>query len=242
MRNLFYISLCFSILGCVQTKDEIAISFFKGSDFIEIFEGDTIHLSFLDSTYSSLTKNGIQHGRNKWRFKSLENEQLLILGDFNPIVLHVINYSDTSCTLQGISQYEETSFTLYKRKKENLNVLGLWKSSKIPPPPDYAINNPDLWDSIFANDAFWESEIFEITEDSIKYSFYDNKTAIKYEKPFIQLENDLKAANGSLSVLRPIAQDDSTLTLEFYYTDGERSPDYENKKWVRKLKTVANIK
>lgn len=232
----------FSTFSCVQTKDEITNAFFKNSDFIEIFKGDTIHLSFLDTTYSLLTKDGIQHRQSKWMVKTLGDEKILILGEYNPRVFHVINYTDTSCTLRDIGYEEEVSFILYKRVKEKLRVQGLWKSSKIPPPPDFAMNHPEISDSILANKTLWESEYFEITKDSIKYSFYDSKTSVKYDSPFIQLENDLNAANGRLTVLRPIAQDDSTLTVEFYYTGGYYSNSSKNKKLIRKLKTVANTK
>jgi hypothetical protein len=236
MKKLFYLILTFLILSCTYSEDELTKSFFKNSDFIEIVEGDTIHLSFLDTTYSLLTVNGIQHKNSLWSIKTLGEEQILLLGKYNPRVLQVISFTDTSCTLKGIGQTEDSPFVLLKGKNKSFQIKGLWKSSKIPPPPDYFVNNPDILDSIFTNDALWESEVFEITEDSIKYSFYGYKTVVKYERPFIQLENDINAANGRLSVLRPISQNDSALTLEFYYTDGNQSLDRENKKWIRKLK------
>lgn len=242
MRNLLFFLFSISILSCTQPQKEIANGFFKNSDFIEIYEDDTIYLSFLDTTYSLLSENGIQHHQSEWSIKPLGKEKLLLLGFHNPRVLQILEYSDSSCTLKGIGHQDEKPFILYKMKGNDIEIKGTWKSSKIPPPPWYSSDNPRIWDSIFTNDEFWESEVFEITEDSVKYSFYDNKTAVKFKKPFIQLEKEINAANGRLSVLRPISQNDSTLTLEFYYLDGNHSSDGENKKWKRKLKTVANKK
>ncbi len=241
MKNLFYIVLSLSVLGCVQPKSEISSAFFKNSDFIQIYDADTTHLSFLDTTYSLLTKNGIQHN-SRWSIKRIGEEKLLILGKHFSRVFQVISFNDTSCTLKVISQTEEPPFVLLKASKNDIKVQGLWKSSKIPPPPDYSLNNPEKWDSILNNRALWESETFEITEDSIIYSFYDYRTSVKFEKPFIQLENDLSVSIGKLNVLRPIAKNDSTLTLEFYFADANQSPVREYKKSRRKLKRVANNK